>query len=350
LLCFFSARSAVKSFCAFICENLRHLWIEIMTFKCYLGERHTRQAEEIAARIFARELRLCADPHEPIYVAFNFHIWRDCQVDAVLFTPHAITIIDWKDTLGPIKGSETGAWLRNGQPILAGSEHNENPYQQILRIRQSVAGYVRKNAAQLLEDGGKRFDQRLFSQVGAAIVFTPTDLEKDISLPSTTRSWLVLTGLDVAAKLLLGRRSSFNLRPPEIEAVLEKGWQCQPWAEIENVLPDVPVGTLWHLRPDGTREGRALTRSLTLGRGQGSEWVVTGDDVSRQHAHIHISGGEAMIYDLDSANGTFINNLRLTPGQAYKLNDGDLVTLGGSARLQFTTRTNEGDERTTLRK
>jgi pSer/pThr/pTyr-binding forkhead associated (FHA) protein len=50
--------------------------------------------------------------------------------------------------------------------------------------------------------------------------------------------------------------------------------------------------------------------------------------VSRQHARIHFSDTGYAIYDMESANGTFVNEKRLTPEEPCPLHNGDLVRLG----------------------
>ena len=56
--------------------------------------------------------------------------------------------------------------------------------------------------------------------------------------------------------------------------------------------------------------------------------------VSRQHARIFIQGAQVSIEDLNSTNYTYVNQQRLTPGQAHPLNSGDEVRLG-RVKLNF---------------
>lgn len=50
--------------------------------------------------------------------------------------------------------------------------------------------------------------------------------------------------------------------------------------------------------------------------------------VSRRHAKIVYQGGEFYIEDVGSANGTFLNDRRLTPYLPYPLKAGDTIQLG----------------------
>ena len=50
--------------------------------------------------------------------------------------------------------------------------------------------------------------------------------------------------------------------------------------------------------------------------------------VGRRHARLFVQGGQVMIEDLDSVNGTLVNGQRALPYQPRALSDGDQITLG----------------------
>jgi pSer/pThr/pTyr-binding forkhead associated (FHA) protein len=50
--------------------------------------------------------------------------------------------------------------------------------------------------------------------------------------------------------------------------------------------------------------------------------------VSRKHARVFVQGGQVYIEDLNSTNYTYVNQQKLTPGQAQSLNVGDEVRFG----------------------
>src|SRR5207248_1985024 len=56
---------------------------------------------------------------------------------------------------------------------------------------------------------------------------------------------------------------------------------------------------------------------VTIGRGSGCELVIRDTRISRHHATIELVNGQHLLRDLGSANGTFLNGLRLTPGSAF---------------------------------
>ncbi|MFM7545677.1 MAG: FHA domain-containing protein, partial [Synechococcales cyanobacterium] len=59
------------------------------------------------------------------------------------------------------------------------------------------------------------------------------------------------------------------------------------------------------------------------------------DIVSRIHADIRLEGGIYYIEDVGSSNGTYINNLPLSPGNRHRLRPGDRISLGKGDLVVF---------------
>jgi len=64
---------------------------------------------------------------------------------------------------------------------------------------------------------------------------------------------------------------------------------------------------------------------LRIGRGSGNDVVVADAKVSARHAEIRVEGGQVMIADLDSTNGTWVNGERVT---TRALRNRDRIQLG----------------------
>ncbi|CUU34790.1 MAG: FHA domain-containing protein [Armatimonadetes bacterium] len=82
---------------------------------------------------------------------------------------------------------------------------------------------------------------------------------------------------------------------------------------------------------EGALAGQRITvppTGLTIGREQDNTLIIPDPAVSRHHARIAIEGGEVVLYDLGSTNGTFVNNMRIT---RHALRRGDVVRLGGTS-------------------
>ena len=71
-------------------------------------------------------------------------------------------------------------------------------------------------------------------------------------------------------------------------------------------------------------------------RAKVSYCVMDNTSVSRTHATIHQRGGTAYIMDMRATNGTFVNGVRLNPGQEVALKNGDVILL---ADEEFTYHT-----------
>jgi pSer/pThr/pTyr-binding forkhead associated (FHA) protein len=72
---------------------------------------------------------------------------------------------------------------------------------------------------------------------------------------------------------------------------------------------------------------------VRVGRALDNEIVVSHSSVSRHHASLENINGTVMVKDLNSQNGTFVGNRRVT--DSVPLNDGDTIRFGDA---QFTFR------------
>ncbi|MEO7021345.1 MAG: protein kinase [Ktedonobacteraceae bacterium] len=66
----------------------------------------------------------------------------------------------------------------------------------------------------------------------------------------------------------------------------------------------------------------------TIGRTNGNDLIINGKTVSRRHALLRFDNGRWYLADMESANGTFVNSMRLQPNQPVALNDGDVLNFG----------------------
>src|SRR5690242_2094910 len=85
-------------------------------------------------------------------------------------------------------------------------------------------------------------------------------------------------------------------------------------------------------RADGTSVEYELVRDqpLTLGREPGNDVVLKSTFVSKQHAVVRYEGGQFLVEDLKSANGTRVNGAPisvslLTPGDKLEVGDQNLT-------------------------
>lgn len=89
------------------------------------------------------------------------------------------------------------------------------------------------------------------------------------------------------------------------------------------------------LRLAGTSTSWALGEVTVLGRSGDADITLATDAVSRRHAEIRIGPSGATLIDLDSRNGTAVNGAMVHPGLPHRLQDHDVVTVGGALELTF---------------
>ena len=80
--------------------------------------------------------------------------------------------------------------------------------------------------------------------------------------------------------------------------------------------------------PESEQTVVALEGATTIGRQAGNEWTLPHPMVSRQHARLDCEGEQCTITDLDSSNGTLVNDEPLTPGVPHRLQADDVVVIG----------------------
>ncbi len=73
-------------------------------------------------------------------------------------------------------------------------------------------------------------------------------------------------------------------------------------------------------------------KDLVIGRREDSDVQIADDGVSRRHASLRVAGEEALLRDLGSANGTFVDGVRALEA---RLADGARVQIGGATTLKF---------------
>lgn len=113
-----------------------------------------------------------------------------------------------------------------------------------------------------------------------------------------------------------------------------------------------PVDELVHvlvLQPTGSAPPMRLAPgSMTIGRTDGADLILPGSDVSRRHCQVDlvgieiIVGGEVLLTDLNSTNGTFVDGTRVSGTVA--LSPGARIAIGGHQLLYERRGRRELDE------
>ena len=104
-----------------------------------------------------------------------------------------------------------------------------------------------------------------------------------------------------------------------------------PFQKVETFLIDTKIR---NLNIGGPKQGVVFPlRSLavTVGRAGDNDIVLQDTTVSGRHARIERQGDQAVIVDLNSSNGTFVNGQRITQ---TLLNGGETILMGDT-HLRF---------------
>jgi len=71
-----------------------------------------------------------------------------------------------------------------------------------------------------------------------------------------------------------------------------------------------------------------ITKEITIGRSDSCDLLMDDNLVSKRHALIQKIKDEYLIRDLNSKNGTYVNNQRISTEKYVRLKKGDIVKIG----------------------
>ena len=86
-----------------------------------------------------------------------------------------------------------------------------------------------------------------------------------------------------------------------------------------------------------------VSESLSVGRGSDNDVVLGSKQVSRNHAVLSVLEGQLYVKDLDSSNGTFINDERIEGNKSHLLQGSDTIGFA-SFRFQVNAPVDEAEE------
>jgi ABC-type multidrug transport system ATPase subunit len=102
-----------------------------------------------------------------------------------------------------------------------------------------------------------------------------------------------------------------------------------------------PAGIL-EIRGQGSSRQYALNgERVTLGRAGDNNVVLEGDKVSRYHAHIEWLGSQPHLTDLESANGTTVNEEPIPPNVPHPIQPGDKVNIANFELILYEPKTGQ---------
>jgi DNA-binding winged helix-turn-helix (wHTH) protein len=207
-----------------------------------------------------------------------------------------------------------------------------------------------QSTRQLLRGGKERhLEPKAFELLELLLVRRPGAVAKaeihERLWPGTFVSESSLTGLVAQVRQALGdnpRRPRFLRTVHGFGYAFSGDVSAGPEAGMGKARPAAQV--LWEERAFPLEPGENV-----LGRGENVRVCIDAPGVSRRHARIVVEGGQAILEDLGSKNGTFLRERRLD--SPARLGDGDMFRLGGqllvfrSSSRKRSTLTESGRQR-----
>ena len=139
------------------------------------------------------------------------------------------------------------------------------------------------------------------------------DLFPAFGMPDWALRVFIITGIAVIPVLAF-LSWKYDLTPPQLVRDPNDVESTNPglsWAMRRHDNLDAGYVLLkWSAADDSSKEKRFF-KPVTVGRGVGNEVDFSDDRVSRHHAVIWAEGGSWRVRDLDSGNGTFMNQARV---------------------------------------
>jgi DNA-binding winged helix-turn-helix (wHTH) protein len=186
---------------------------------------------------------------------------------------------------------------------------------------------------QLLRDGSelhlspKAFDLLVFLLVKRPRAVSKTEMLEHL-WPSTFVEETNLASLVAEIRRALGDRAT---TPAFVRTVYRFGYRFVGEVEKRDAPVHVPAGGPRPYLVFEQHHTMLLEGSNVIGRAPDAAVQCDVTGVSRHHARIVLANGTATLEDLDSKNGTHLNNKRVT---SAPLSDGDEIRLG-KATLVF---------------
>ncbi|MBN1849282.1 MAG: FHA domain-containing protein [Deltaproteobacteria bacterium] len=83
----------------------------------------------------------------------------------------------------------------------------------------------------------------------------------------------------------------------------------------------------------------SFSGNINIGRASNCDLVINSTEISKFHAFVSkdIKSGFYYITDADSTNGTYVNDVKLTPNEKKILYDGDIISFGKQVNISFYT-------------
>jgi hypothetical protein len=313
-----------------------------MTLKVYYQKHNDhfidfgKGYEQNAARqIIRMMLPLWDTSEDTCTLIFNI---EDPAMDLVVLTPRGLGIIDFKHINANVRGDENKPWhliLPDGsEHAIEHSEHYANPYQQLGLYRRRMYGILKARYRDYPDDLPEWMSDsdKFHYYIYAGLLFTGRRYNLELNIHSRNLLWFKPMWMDEFIRwtqdtmtfgnnlVLTAEQMDFIattiLNTSEWTDAVERQRVPHPYAQLSS--PDGEAQTLHSLKRDHYLIGRSPDNDIQIA----DELTA----VSRHHAVIRNTPEGAVVRDLESTNGTWVNGERIE--REHPLHHRDLVVLG----------------------
>jgi hypothetical protein len=189
-----------------------------MSLEVYLAKpfehRHETEAFEALSNILKGQFGTLAGRH----MLLGNVMCAGHDMDAILFKPDGIAIIEMKDHGGTVAFSENGPWKADGREVKGGSK--PNPFVQVRGYRIGLRSWLEEQDRMLELHPRSR---EVWQDISAVVVFSRNIQFDDRVLFGPLRYWFHITDLNHCAERLAKVQSrSLVFHPDEFDSILRQ--------------------------------------------------------------------------------------------------------------------------------
>ena len=150
---------------------------------------------------------------------------------------------------------------------------------------------------------------------------------------NTADQWLQIRGSPDIIELTQTTQTSQKMKANDQINFAEQLLGATQWVEMRQVLTTL-LGYIYLLEPNGTTIRHPLYAydDLTVGRSRQQQLFLQSDKISARHLRLTSDAGNLFVTDLNSKNGTYINNQSLSAQHPYLLHPQQKIELGGTGK------------------
>ena len=241
------------------------------------------------------------------------------------------------------KAHEMARLANEAESRSAASEQEKEAARQAARTASAEAEVAEKSAqdAQRRADEAEKMAKELEDRVAAEVLARKA---ADEDAEKTRRNLIVVVVIGAVVVLILlvawfaySRRSSAKLEDAEV-AIADARDEAKIAQQVAaDAIKPAPFACLLEGRASKNRRFTVKIPADALGAADGvilgrnprhSAIVIDDKNISREHAKLTVADDKLYIEDLNSTNGTFVNNAKISAGQRMAVHSGFVVGLG----------------------